>query len=44
MNKIVKKVQFSENVVQLVIKAPLIAKKRKAGHFVIVKIGLSFFS
>jgi len=39
MNKIVRKVQFSENVVQLEIDAPLIAKKRKAGHFVIVKIG-----
>lgn len=39
MSKIVKKVQFSPNVVQLEIDAPLIAKKRKAGHFVIVKIG-----
>lgn len=39
MSKIVKKVQFSPNVVQLEIEAPLIAKKRKAGHFVIVKIG-----
>jgi len=39
MSKIVNKVQFSENVVQLEIEAPKIAEKRKAGHFVIVKIG-----
>ncbi len=39
MNKIVSKEHFSENVVKLEIEAPLIAKSRKAGHFVIVKIG-----
>ena len=37
MNKIISKEQFSENVVKLVIDAPLIAKSRKAGHFVIVR-------
>ncbi|MBP5667211.1 MAG: sulfide/dihydroorotate dehydrogenase-like FAD/NAD-binding protein [Salinivirgaceae bacterium] len=39
MNKIVAKEYFSENVVRLEIEAPLIAKSRKAGNFVIVKIG-----
>ncbi len=39
MNKIVKKEQFSEKVFKLVIEAPLIAKSRKAGHFVIVRVG-----
>ena len=39
MNKIVGKEHFSENVVKLEVEAPLIAKSRKAGHFVIVKIG-----
>jgi ferredoxin--NADP+ reductase len=39
MSKIVGKEILSENVVKLIIDAPLIAKKRKAGHFVIVKIG-----
>lgn len=39
MYKIVDKENFSENVVKLVIDAPRIAKKRKAGHFVIVKTG-----
>lgn len=39
MNRIVAKEFLSENVVKLEIEAPLIAKKRKAGHFVIVKIG-----
>jgi ferredoxin--NADP+ reductase len=38
MNKIVKKEQFSANVVRLDIEAPLIAKSRKAGHFVMVKV------
>lgn len=37
MNKIVDKKMLSENVVQLEVEAPLIAKKRKAGHFVIVR-------
>jgi ferredoxin--NADP+ reductase len=39
MNKIVGKEHFSEHVVMLEIDAPRIAKKRQAGHFVIVKIG-----
>ena len=39
MNKILSKENFSENVVKLEIEAPLIAKARKAGHFVIVKVG-----
>jgi ferredoxin--NADP+ reductase len=39
MNRIVEKEYLSEKVVRLVIEAPMIARKRKAGHFVIVKIG-----
>jgi NAD(P)H-flavin reductase len=39
MNKIVRKEYLSENVVKLEVEAPLIAKSRKAGHFVIVKVG-----
>jgi len=39
MNKIVTKEILSDLVVKLEIEAPRIAKKRKAGHFVIVKIG-----
>lgn len=39
MNKIVSKEYFSERVVKLEIEAPLIARSRKAGHFVIVKVG-----
>jgi glutamate synthase (NADPH/NADH) small chain len=39
MNKIVSKEQFSEKVFKLVVEAPLIAKARKAGHFVIVRVG-----
>ena len=39
MNKIVKKEQFSEKVFKLVVEAPLIAKSRKAGDFVIVRVG-----
>ncbi len=38
MAKIISKKYLSEKVVQLEIEAPRIAKKRKAGHFVIVKI------
>ena len=38
MNKIVKKFQFSEKVFRLDVEAPLIAKARKAGHFVIVRV------
>ncbi len=39
MNKIVKKTYFSERVVQLVVEAPLIARSRKPGNFVIVRVG-----
>ena len=39
MNKIVNKEYFSANVVKLEVEAPLIARARKAGHFVIVKCG-----
>ena len=36
MNKILEKEHFSEKVVKLVVEAPLIARSRKPGHFVIV--------
>ena len=39
MNKIISKEYFSEKVVRLEVEAPLIAKARKAGHFVIVRTG-----
>ena len=39
MNKIVSKEHFSANVVKLEVEAPLIARSRKAGHFVIVRAG-----
>lgn len=39
MNKIIRKEQFSENVFLFEVEAPLIAKSRKAGNFVIVRIG-----
>ncbi len=39
MNKIVSKEQFSEKVTKLVVEAPLIAKARRAGHFVIIRHG-----
>ena len=38
MNKIVRKEQFSEKVYLLEVEAPLIAKSRKAGNFVIVRV------
>jgi glutamate synthase (NADPH) small chain len=38
MFRIVRKQQFSENVFRIDVEAPLIAKSRKAGHFVIVRI------
>lgn len=38
MYKIVKKEQFSENVFRIDVEAPLIAKSRKAGHFVIIRV------
>ena len=39
MNKVISKEQFSANVTKLVVEAPLIAKARRAGHFVIVRAG-----
>ncbi len=39
MNKVVSKTYFSPKVVELVVEAPLIARSRRAGHFVIVKVG-----
>ena len=39
MNKIIEKEYFSDLVVKLVLEAPYIAKSRKAGHFVIVRVG-----
>ena len=39
MNRIVDKKYFSEKVVCLEVEAPLIARSRKAGHFVIVRCG-----
>ena len=39
MNKIISKEHFSDKVVKLVVEAPLIAKSRRAGHFVIVRCG-----
>lgn len=39
MNKILKKTYFSEKVVQMVVEAPMIAKSRKPGNFVIVRVG-----
>jgi NAD(P)H-flavin reductase len=40
MNKIVSKEYFSENVIKFEVEAPLIAKARRAGHFVIVIVGV----
>ncbi|MBR6926047.1 MAG: sulfide/dihydroorotate dehydrogenase-like FAD/NAD-binding protein, partial [Bacteroidaceae bacterium] len=37
MFKIVEKSQYSEKVFKLVVEAPLIAKSRRAGHFVIIR-------
>ena len=39
MNKIIRKKQFSEKVFLFEIEAPLIAKSRRAGNFVIVRTG-----
>ena len=38
MNKIIQKQQFSEKVFKFEIEAPLIAKSRKAGNFVIIRV------
>ncbi len=39
MNRIIRKEYFSEKVILFEVEAPLIAKSRKAGHFVMVKVG-----
>ncbi len=39
MNRIIEKEYFSEKVVKLVVEAPLIARSRRPGHFVIVRCG-----
>ncbi|MDR1756871.1 MAG: sulfide/dihydroorotate dehydrogenase-like FAD/NAD-binding protein [Culturomica sp.] len=39
MNKILRKRNFSDRVVQMEIEAPLIARARKPGNFVIVRVG-----
>jgi len=39
MNKIVSKEQFSERVFKFEIEAPLIAKSRKPGNFIILRVG-----
>lgn len=39
MSKILEKEFFSKNVVKIVLEAPEIARSRKPGHFVIIKIG-----
>lgn len=39
MNKIVSKEYFSDRVIKFVVEAPLIAKARKAGHFVMARVG-----
>jgi len=38
LTKILEKVDLSENVVKMVLDAPAIAKKRKAGQFIVLKI------
>ena len=38
MNTIISKRFFSENVAELVVEAPLIARSRRAGHFVIIRV------
>ncbi len=39
MNRIVSKQQYSEKVFRLEVEAPMIARSRRAGHFVIVRVG-----
>ena len=38
MNKIIKKIQYSEKVYRFDVEAPLIAKSRRAGNFVIIRV------
>ena len=37
MNKIIRRNQLSDNVVELVVESPVIARKRKAGQFIILR-------
>jgi len=39
MNKIVEKYKLSENVFKFIVEAPMIAKSRKPGNFVILRVG-----
>jgi ferredoxin--NADP+ reductase len=39
VNRVVEKQDLSENVVRMVIEAPAIARKRRAGQFIVLKIG-----
>ena len=39
MNKIIRKEQFSEKVYLFEVEAPLVARSRKAGNFVIIRVG-----
>ena len=39
MNKIISKSNFSERVFRFEVEAPLIARSRKPGHFVIIRVG-----
>jgi ferredoxin--NADP+ reductase len=38
LSKIIEKINLSENVVKMVLTAPVIAQKRKAGQFIILKV------
>jgi len=38
LNKIIEKEKLSERVVKMVLEAPIIAQKRKAGQFIVLKI------
>lgn len=38
MSKIIEKTDLSENVVKMILDAPVIARKRKAGQFIVLKI------
>jgi len=42
MNKIIEKTQLSEEVFQMVIEAPLIARSRKPGQFILLQIDTDF--
>jgi ferredoxin--NADP+ reductase len=38
LSKIIEKINLSENVVKMVLQSPIIAQKRKAGQFIILKV------